>query len=542
MPRVVRTFTNYHPSSKTASGSAFRSSSLPSLAPRAARDLRMNIIRAAVYARVSTKPQAGEDKISIADQLRECRAALNREGWTFAGEFVDPGFSANIIERPGLKSLLGSVDQFDVVVAWDFDRYYRERRSVAGYILDTLDEHRKQITSVKQPIPIYDPALYDPRENDTPYVLREMAGFTSGIDNRRRFRTLQKGLKERFAQGYMMHPPAFGYGVNVTVQDGKVIKLPRRVVPKQARTVRRIFHEYLSGKSYRDIAAGLNMETIPSPRGLQWSNNTINCIIRNPIYCGKVYRARVKVHGRLQRLPDDQWVVLPGKHRPIVSEQIWQQAQAVRKRKRPQARAIGSPALLSGLLRCGYCGSPMCKHGGSGSTYYGCARHKQTKGCRPNGYRMPKLEAEVLAHVFDIMRSEDIYGHVRNQQRQEHVAELQSDVQRLEHTIAEFTQRKERLLDLYESGRITKEEFTERCDVHKQRRDNLEHELREKRATLARAESVKLDQEMFLRVLQSLEQEWKQLDMMERKRKLAALVEKIVITNGAFKIHFRVDV
>src|SRR5712691_7484276 len=104
----------------------------------------MHTVRAAIYARVSTKPQAGEDKVSIPDQLRECRKFIEQqEDWHCAGEFVDPGISANTIERPGLKKLLSSLGQFDVVLAWDFDRFYRERRSVAGYILDTLDEHKK---------------------------------------------------------------------------------------------------------------------------------------------------------------------------------------------------------------------------------------------------------------------------------------------------------------------------------------------------------------------------------------------------------------
>lgn len=132
-------------------------------------------IRAAIYCRVSTKPQAGEEKVSIPDQLRECRKYISREGWAVAGEYIDPGISANTVDRPGLKRLLTSMDGWDVVVAWDFDRFYRDKRSVAGFILDTLDENRKQITSTKQPIPIYDPGTFDPRQNDTPYMLREMA-------------------------------------------------------------------------------------------------------------------------------------------------------------------------------------------------------------------------------------------------------------------------------------------------------------------------------------------------------------------------------
>jgi DNA invertase Pin-like site-specific DNA recombinase len=69
----------------------------------------MHTVRAAIYARVSTKPQAGEDKVSIPDQLRECRKFIQKEDWHCAGEFIDPGISANTIERPGLKELFSSL-------------------------------------------------------------------------------------------------------------------------------------------------------------------------------------------------------------------------------------------------------------------------------------------------------------------------------------------------------------------------------------------------------------------------------------------------
>src|SRR5438552_2998820 len=124
----------------------------------------MNTIRAAVYCRVSTKRQAGEDRISIPDQLRECKTHIDKQGWALAGEYIDPGVSANLLDRPGLNRLLHSMDTWDVVVAWDFDRFYRDKRGVAGFILDTLDENRKQITSTKQPIPIFDPKTFDPKQ------------------------------------------------------------------------------------------------------------------------------------------------------------------------------------------------------------------------------------------------------------------------------------------------------------------------------------------------------------------------------------------
>lgn len=502
----------------------------------------MDTIRAAIYARVSTKPQAGEDKISITDQLRECKKFLEKEGWHCACEFVDPGTTANCLERPGLQKLLASLDQFDVALAWDFDRFYRERRSVAGYIIDTFDEHRKQITSVKQPIPIYDPKDYDPRQNDTPYLLREMAGLTSGMDNRRRFRTLQKGLKERFNQGYMIHIPPYGYEIAMKIENGKVAKLPRRIVEHEARVARRIFREYNEGKSCRDIALGLNVEGIPTRKRPYWIQNSVNCLIRNPIYCGKVARTLHRINGKWYRLPEDQWTLVAGKHPPIVSEQEWNSAQEVRKRKRKQPRAVGAPKLLSGLLRCGYCGWAMSRDGHFKGGYYACRNFCERKICQRNPIGRLRLEGEVTSYLFRLLRSEDLFKKVRNRQEREEVHELKAEIGRLDKQLTDFADRKSRLFDLYEGSQISKEEFVERKEKQARQYATYEQAAAEKRERLAKLESEEINRDTFREVLETLEQRWEQLDIMEKKRKLAALIEKIIIKDDTFKIHFRIGI
>ncbi len=500
----------------------------------------MYVIRAAIYARVSTLGQAKEDKISIQDQLRECRAFIGHQGWRQAGEFVDPGVSSNTIERPGLTKLFSSLNSFDVVVGWDFDRFFRERRSVAGYILDTVDENRKQITSVKQPIPIYDPEEYDPRQNDTPYLLREMAGLTSGMDNRRRFRTLQKGLKDRFNQGFMLHITPYGYSIAMKIENGKAVKLPRRIVPQEANVVRRIYRECIEGKSCREIALGLNAEGIHTRRRPYWIPNSVNCILRNPVYCGKVAHTVHKVHDGYRRLPENQWVRVPGKHQPIVSEQEWNQAQDVRKRRARQPRAMGTPWLLSGLLRCGYCGGAMYAEGIWRGGYYVCGKFHTRRTCKRNSVNRLRLEEEVTAYLFRLLRTEVLYEKVRNRQQQEDGLELKAEINRLEKNLVDFEMRKTRLFDLFEGGHITKEEFIARKQEQEGQHTKCNQALAEKREHLLKIESEVITRETFRETLETLERRWEQLEIMERKRKVGSIIEKIAVTDGNFKIHFRI--
>jgi hypothetical protein len=46
--------------------------------------------------------------------------------------------------------------------------------------------------------------------------------------------------------------------------------------PETAGVVKRIYEEYVSGASPRAIAAGLNADNIPAPRGGKWNASTIN--------------------------------------------------------------------------------------------------------------------------------------------------------------------------------------------------------------------------------------------------------------------------
>ncbi|WP_316235242.1 MULTISPECIES: recombinase family protein [unclassified Bradyrhizobium] len=61
----------------------------------------------------------------------------------------------------------------------------------------------------------------------------------------------------------------------------------------KAEIVRRIFQDYVNGRTPRDIAHDLNGEQVPPPRGRSWNASTINgnrmrCsgILQNELYVG----------------------------------------------------------------------------------------------------------------------------------------------------------------------------------------------------------------------------------------------------------------
>jgi hypothetical protein len=93
-------------------------------------------------------------------------------------------------------------------------------------------------------------------------------------------------------------PGGSSYGYRVIRQllaDGSVSSGEREIDPSQAAIIQRIFKEYADGMAPRQIAARLNREAVPSPRGGQWNASTINGnrrrrigILNNELYLGRI--------------------------------------------------------------------------------------------------------------------------------------------------------------------------------------------------------------------------------------------------------------
>ena len=139
---------------------------------------------------------------------------------------------------------------------------------------------------------------------------------------------------------------------------------PLVVVPDEAKVVRRIFAERLTGIGIADIAHGLNADGVPSPRGGRWTRQTVRAIVRVRAYVGDAKRGDY---------------VREGAHEALVSREDWDAVQSERTRSWKRGQ---SDSLLIGLVRCAGCGYVM----GAGSSQHGgrrvnCNRHHAEMRC-----------------------------------------------------------------------------------------------------------------------------------------------------------------
>ena len=240
-----------------------------------------SIKKAVIYARFSTDLQ---NERSIEDQITLCRAYASRENINITEVYEDRARSGgSIMGRGGLLRLLDQARErsFDIVVVEALDRLSRDMEDLAGI--------HKRLSFLGIEIR----AVHEGVVNTVLVGLRGLVGQLYREDNAHKVR---RGLAGRIGQGLNAGGKAYGYAPAV----GK--KGKRIIVEAEAKIVRRIFEEYVAGRTPREIAYDLNNESISPPRGRSWNASTINGnmqrgtgIIQNELYAGRLVWNKVRM-------------------------------------------------------------------------------------------------------------------------------------------------------------------------------------------------------------------------------------------------------
>jgi site-specific DNA recombinase len=358
--------------------------------------------RAALYARYSSDLQSDR---SIEDQFAVCRQRAERDGHQVVASFEDRARSgASVFGRPGLAQMIEAAKggSFDVLVVEALDRISRDQEDMAS-IFKRLSFQGVEIVTV-----------HEGRADAIQVGIRGIVSslFLTDLANK-----VRRGAAGNIREG--KHAGGLAYGYRPTPgKPGEWV-----VHEEEAETIRRIFDLYIAGDRSRDIAAKLNADRIPPPRGAYWRGNTLtgsnnrhNGIIGNEIYAGQLVWNRVRMiknpdtGKRVSRPnPEAEWHRTDVPALRIIDPEIFATANAIR-----LGRGHASPAMrrkpkhmLSGLLRCGSCGAGMSVKGADrGGTRIICTRFHESKACdNQRTYYLHKVEQTLLSglrrHLVD---------------------------------------------------------------------------------------------------------------------------------------------
>ncbi len=295
--------------------------------------------------------------------------------------------------------------------------------------------------------------------------LRGLVGQLYREDNAHKVR---RGLAGRVGQGLNAGGRAYGY-VPVVGDKGK-----RVIVEAEAEIVRRIFDEYVAGRTPREIAYDLNHEGVSPPCGRSWNASTINGnmqrgtgIIQNELYAGRLVWNKVRMvkdpdtGKRLSRPnPKNDWQTADVPGLRIVSQELFDAAQS-----RKQARGHTHPNqqrrprhMLSGLLRCGACGAGMSTNGkdNSGRIRIRCSAAAESGSCQDaKTFYLKTVERAVLAELESEMRHPRViaeYVRTYHEERKRLSAKANAKRAHLELRLGELNREIDRLVDAIAKG------------------------------------------------------------------------------------------
>ena len=373
-------------------------------------------MRAVVYARYSSDNQRDA---SIEDQVRICRERIDRENWSLVATYTDHAISGASRLRPGYQKLLedARAGSFDVVVAEALDRLSRDQEDVAGLY--------KQLgfCSIK---------LVTISEGEISELHVGLKGTMNALYLKDLAQKTRRGLEGRVRAGRSGGGNAYGYDVVREVDaQGEPVRGGRSINEAEAAVVRRIFGEFAAGTSPTAIARKLNTQNIPGPRGRPWGDSTIRGhalrrtgILHNELYVGRLvwnkqrYVKDPHTSKRLARLnPESEWVIQDLPELRIVDNALWEKVrtrlgdirESPRVAKARESRfweRRRARHLLTGLVRCGCCGSALAA---VGRDYLACPSARSRGTCdNRKGIRRDHLEALVLTGLKERLMQPDL--------------------------------------------------------------------------------------------------------------------------------------
>jgi predicted site-specific integrase-resolvase len=91
--------------------------------------------KAVCYARKSTAEEGPAESRSVARQVEDCRAFIERKGWTHVADYCDDAVSGGTFKRPAFLKMMADAKarKFDTVVFTQRDRFSRKAWSDGTY-------------------------------------------------------------------------------------------------------------------------------------------------------------------------------------------------------------------------------------------------------------------------------------------------------------------------------------------------------------------------------------------------------------------------
>lgn len=359
--------------------------------------------RAVIYTRLSKDRQKGSEGegLKTEEQERQCRELAARHGFTVIepvredNDLTAYTASSRHKQRKGYKALLDDIrsGRADVVLAWHTDRLHRD--------LSELEEYIQVCGEGTDGVPTYTVrgGNLDLSTSSGRMIARILSAVARGEVEHLIERAKSGKARIRASGRWPGGRVPYGYRT-----EGDFSKGTGRVFveEREADVIRQACADVIAGRSLHEIARGLDAAGVPRPGkpipglrtvsrdGTGWDPQQLREMVANPRYA-----ALVSYKGE---------IIGPGDWPPVVSREIFDKVTAVldsRPGNRKGQRGPRHRWLLSGIARCGKCGSqdvrvlPLP----NGRRGYAC-RHHGCYGVSRDAERTDQMVTDVVKKMM----------------------------------------------------------------------------------------------------------------------------------------------
>ncbi len=316
----------------------------------------MREYKAGLYLRLSHEDIQENNSIE-AQRVITTEYAIKHK-YNIVDEYVDNGYSGMLDSRPGLNKMIVDIltNKINMVIVKDISRLTRDKNKTGYYTEVFFPDNDIRFISVTEMID-----SGDRYEIDDSIMLRGIVNQYYVADMSRKIKSVKTNKKKNgeYVEYYVP------YGYKKDIEDKYKVLVDEQV----SENVKLMFKMYLQGYSQGNIAKHLTSLGIDTPKKYkgqkakinEWRNDTISRILKDPFYTGQMiinkYVTDYKTK-KSKKTPRDKWILIEGKHEPLVSKEDYEKVQQKLKDNfnKPKQKY---DYLLRGLVYCGHCKARM---------------------------------------------------------------------------------------------------------------------------------------------------------------------------------------
>ena len=375
----------------------------------------------ALYERLSRDDELQGESNSILNQKKYLEDYARQMGFTHIRHFTDDGYTGTNFNRPGFQAMLEEVEVGNVatVIVKDMSRFGRNYLMVGNYTEVLFPQKGVRFIAINNGVDSANPTSSD----FTPFLNIMNEWYAKDTSNK-----IKTVFRNRMKTGNRVSG-SIPYGYYRKPDDKQTLYVDEEA----AAVVRRIFDMAAHGAGLTEISDALTRDKVLIPSAYSqkyqpqnnrrtsyhdpycWNNTTVSYILDRQEYLGhtilgKTISENFKIKKR-RKASEDELIIFRNTHEPIITQEVWDAAQKLRKRSPRKLQNGTYSHRLSGLIFCADCGhrmsykSPDTVHRTSKKQFdsdsgFQCVRYRNRyDGCTSHSIKASVLEEAILKSI-----------------------------------------------------------------------------------------------------------------------------------------------